>query len=96
MVPTLLPGDFVLAQPSTYDKALPQPGELVLAKHPQTQQTIVKRVRRQVGDDIWLSSDNQIAGNDSRHFGAISKSAVIGRVTAIVREPSVGMRADPS
>ncbi len=85
MVPTLQPGDYVLAQPGAYANNAPQPGELVLAAHPQTQETIVKRVLRHVGDEIWLSSDNQMAGNDSQHFGTINKNALIGRVTAIVR-----------
>lgn len=85
MQPNLWPGDYLLVDPSAYQHRLPSPGDLVLATHPQDiSTTIIKRVGHVLSSDVWLLSDNATRGQDSRHFGAVPLSVLLGKVTAIV------------
>ncbi len=83
MTPTLQPGDLVLV------KAIPKPSELVqrlvVAHHPTSGGIVIKRVRS-IGDKAaYLGSDNPGEGTDSRHFGSILFSELIGVVVQTLR-----------
>jgi type IV secretory pathway protease TraF len=41
---------------------------------------MVKRVARRAGSEIFVAGDNESASTDSRHFGPVRPSAVVGRV----------------
>lgn len=84
MLPTARGGDYVLVDPAAYETELPQTGDLVVATHPHGRNTIIKRVTEVAGTQVWLSADNAVAGQDSRHFGAIDRALLRGRVTAII------------
>ncbi|NNF17564.1 MAG: nickel-type superoxide dismutase maturation protease [Gammaproteobacteria bacterium] len=84
MLPTARGGDYVLVDPAAYDTGLPAAGELVVATHPHGRDTIIKRVAAVAGAKVWLSADNATAGQDSRHFGAIDRALLRGKVTAII------------
>jgi nickel-type superoxide dismutase maturation protease len=80
MNPTLKDGEAVLV-----DRAAKiEVGDIVVAKHPFEQNSeVVKRVERinQHGH-YFLIGDNLQDSNDSRHFGAVAKEYIKGKVVA--------------
>jgi inner membrane protease subunit 1 len=81
MNPTLKDGEVVLV-----DRAATkiEVGDIVIAKHPVEQQSeIVKRVERiNERGHYFLVGDNLEDSNDSRHFGAVTKDYIRGKVVA--------------
>ncbi len=80
MSPTLKDGEAVLVD----REAKIEIGDIVVAKHPIEQTSeIVKRVARinQHGH-YFLVGDNLEDSNDSRHFGAVTKEYIKGKVVA--------------
>ena len=84
MEPALRPGDWLLVRRTRRIRA----GQIVLARHPgRPDMLIVKRAARrmegdgEVGGGWWLESDNPAAGAvDSRRFGPVPASLIVGRV----------------
>lgn len=93
MEPTLSAGHFVLVDPSRR----PQVGELAVARHPdQADLLVVKRVAAWTDDDrAELASDNPSAGTDSRVWGPLPASAIVGTVTVVLDRPSTPLEARP-
>jgi nickel-type superoxide dismutase maturation protease len=83
MVPALRPGDWLLARRTRRIR----PGQIVLARHPgDPGMLLVKRARRRVDGGWWLESDNPYAGAvDSRRFGPVPETLIVGRVLARYR-----------
>jgi nickel-type superoxide dismutase maturation protease len=84
MLPVLKPGDVVLADPLAYRHSPPQPGDIVIARHPLRRDvTLIKRVSA-VSEDgrCRLEGDNPAASTDSRTFGWVAAEQVRGRVTS--------------
>lgn len=90
MRPTLSSGDMVLVNPSAYNNATPQVGDMVLARHPyQRDLTIIKRVAEVTAEGRFvLHSDNPKGGTDSRAFGTLAPERIIGKVTSRVKAGS--------
>ena len=80
MIPSLRSGERVLIDP----KASVEPGDVVLAQHPyKSSVRILKRLTSIEPDGrFYLSGDNPADSTDSRTFGSISKSDVLGKVVA--------------
>jgi nickel-type superoxide dismutase maturation protease len=81
MAPTLLPGDWLLADPDAYRARRPATGELVLAPDPrEPRRLLVKRVAG-VDERGWLvlAGDDPGASTDSRTFGALDPAGVEAR-----------------
>lgn len=80
MKPTLWPGDRVLA----LRHCRVAPGDLVVVRDPRhPDRLLVKRVAAVAGDGtgrVTLEGDNPGASTDSRAFGDVEPSAVVGRV----------------
>lgn len=84
MVPALAPGDWILVRKSS--DGLPQPGEVVIIRHPVANEKIlVKRVRSNGQKTFSVGSDNPFEGSDSRHFGSLPAEACLGRVVGCWR-----------
>ena len=84
MLPLLQPQEEVLADPHAYRDSAPQPGDIVVAEHPDRPKFwLVKRVLfvRENGDCV-LVGDNSDASTDSRDFGAVPTAKILGRVTS--------------
>lgn len=82
MQPTLNTGEMVLVAHFAYSKILPRAGDIVLARHPYQKLHIIKRVAALTADNrIVLHSDNAAAGSDSRQWGALHPSHILGKVT---------------
>lgn len=77
MEPTTRSGDWWLV----HRTARLRPGQLVAFRHPQRPTLIaVKRVVREADGGWWVEGDNASASDDSRAFGAVPQSSVVGRL----------------
>lgn len=84
MLPLLQPGEEILINPNAYRQNAPQPGDIVIAYHPQ--QSTLRLVKRVVGTSdngqYLLEGDNPLESTDSRFFGPVSAHQILGRVTS--------------
>ncbi len=80
MAPTLGDSEVVLVD----RQAKISVGDIVVAKHPIEQNSqLVKRVESvNKNGDYFLVGDNLENSNDSRHFGAVTKEYIKGKVVA--------------
>ena len=56
----------------------PKVGDVVGFRYGNTE--LIKRIIRPEGDSWWVEGDNKEQSTDSRSFGAIPKSVVVGKV----------------
>jgi len=84
MSPLLKPGEEILVATRAYRKSLPKIGDVVVLKHPgQNYLTIVKRIIDiDINHNCFLVGDNLAQSVDSRHWGSIKSSNLIGKVTS--------------
>jgi nickel-type superoxide dismutase maturation protease len=80
MNPTLKDGEVVLVDRAAKIEA----GDIVIVKHPIEQTSeIVKRVERiNEHGHYFLVGDNLEDSNDSRHFGAVTRKYIKGKVVS--------------
>lgn len=84
MVPTLYPGDEVLVNRRAYFSCSPAVGDLVVAVHPDRPALkMIKRVDAIASNTCILLGDNPDASTDSRTFGAVPCSHLLGKVTRL-------------
>lgn len=84
MLPTLRNGEVVLV-----DRTAPiKVGDIVVARHPVEQTSeLIKRVERVTERGTYfLVGDNPDDSHDSRHFGAVTKDYIKGKVVARAKE----------
>lgn len=91
MLPTLEAGQFVLID----EKRTPATGELAVANHPtEVDLLVIKRVGEISPDhEFHLVSDNVDAGTDSRAWGLIPHSEIVGTVTLVLDNPGMDLSA---
>lgn len=81
MEPALRPGDRVFVDASSYRRALPRPGDVVVAPIPGAAETMVKRVWAVLSDGrVDLRGDNPAASTDSRQLGLVPAVSLRGKV----------------
>jgi nickel-type superoxide dismutase maturation protease len=81
MRPLLIPGEEVLIDPAAYRHTPPQPGDLVVAQHPQQPELrLIKGVVSVDAQDCFLQGVNLEASTDSRTFGQVPLTYLLGRV----------------
>ena len=85
MEPVLSDGDEILVQPmrSLSPQAL-KPGDIVWLQHPlRSDTTLVKRLLKvEPNGFLYVQGDQARASSDSRVFGAVPPSKLLGRVVA--------------
>ncbi len=85
MAPALLPGDRLLVDRRAYARGAPAVGDVVLLADPERPgQRLLKRVAAPpapIGPGrLWIRGDRDSVSRDSRQFGSVPLSAVLGRV----------------
>jgi len=81
MAPTLQAGDYVLARSGSALAA----GDVVVAQHPdQAGVVVIKRLAAITSDGLDLRGDAPDASTDSRTWGPVAPSRVLGQVTSRV------------
>lgn len=78
MAPTLAAGDYVLAWPGAPCGV----GDVVVARHPDGERVVVKRIAAVGPGGLDLRGDNPEGSTDSRSWGPVSWDRVLGRVTS--------------
>jgi len=82
MLPTLAPGDRLLVDRAAYIARPPRPGEIVVLADPQEpSRWLVKRVAAidPGSGQVDVRGDATERARDSRRFGPVARSAIVGR-----------------
>ena len=84
MAPVLQPADHVLIDTHGFQRTGVRVGDIVLAKHPfQRDVVLVKRVASiDAQGCLFVMGDNPVESTDSRSFGSIRPTAVLGKVVS--------------
>ena len=84
MLPLLKPGQEVLVDPDAYRNSLPEPGDIIVARHPgRPDLKVIKRVEAVIKNElVVLKGDNPAESTDSRVFGPVNREHLLGRVTS--------------
>ena len=90
MRPTLSSGDFVFVDPKAFERQPPREGDVVVAKHPYRNQVLIKRVAGVAGDGLYLLGDQLDMSTDSRNFGKLCHSAILGQVKSRISSDKRG------
>ena len=81
MEPAIKNQQYILISKIPYFFSEPSVKEIVAFK--KNQKILVKRIVRKNGDKYFLAGDNSKDSLDSRSFGSISKSDILGKVIYI-------------
>ena len=84
MQPLLEPGEEILINPYAYRRSLPEINDVVVVIHPHKPNLeIVKRVVAIKQDNTYfLEGDNLLYSTDSRTFGTVALSLILGKATS--------------
>ena len=80
MSPTLESEDTVLVNRLTYIFTVPKIGDVIALRDPRDSKVLIKRIQKIEQNKYFVTGDNKQASTDSRQFGMIKKSDIIGRV----------------
>jgi signal peptidase I len=84
MEPAFRPGDRLLVNRLAYVRSSPQVGDAVVLRDPERREKLLlKRVAQpwsdRPGARVYVLGDNTDQSRDSRHFGAVDRSLIIGK-----------------
>jgi signal peptidase I len=74
MLPSLRPGQIVVG----WRVGRPKVGDIVVIKHDRLEK--IKRVSKIKGHKVYVLGDNAAVSTDSRQFGYIDQTQIIGRL----------------
>ena len=81
MFPTLKSGQDILCFNWAYFFSKPKRGDMVVLKHGGKE--LVKRIQKVHDRELFIQGDNQEESTDSRNFGLIKRSEIIGKVVFV-------------
>lgn len=90
MSPSISEGDFVILNQFVYYYRKPRIGDVVICRNLKEERDIVKRIIK-VDDEnnrYWIEGDNKEKSIDSREFGWIKRSKILGKVWIVRRKSS--------
>lgn len=82
MSPSYNEGDWLVVDLNAFRRRLPRPGEVIVLHDPrERRRRIIKRVYAvTLHGDLDVRGDNSRESTDSREFGPVQRSLVIGKV----------------
>ncbi len=80
MLPEFKSGGLVLVEKLSYRFRNPARGEVIVFNSPVGGQQIDRVIKEVEPQMYWVEGDNTDQSTDSRDFGPVAKSAIIGRV----------------
>ena len=80
MEPSLMDGDYIISNNLLYLVVDPSIGDIVIVKHPIKNKKIIKRVYSKKDKKYFIIGDNIENSDDSRRFGEVDKSSIIGKM----------------
>lgn len=82
MEPNFKEGDYVVVNKLAYLLGKPSEGDVVVFKHPKEDDMfLIKRITNATNsDEYYVAGDNMDYSQDSRHFGPVKKSLIVGKV----------------
>ena len=83
MLPTLKTGDMVLVNRVAYWFSPPQKNDIVAVRDPRDGKTLIKRIIKIEGKSYFVLGDNKNSSTDSRVFGMIRRSDILGKVMVL-------------
>lgn len=82
MSPTFTDGQMVLVNKLSYLFKKPSCGDIIALKDPRDQKILIKRIAKIVLTQYIVEGDNKKHSTDSRVFGMIQRSDILGKVIA--------------
>jgi len=79
MEPTIRAGQTVLVNRMSYWFGSPQKNDIIALYDPRDGKILIKRITKKNGTRYFVEGDNKSASTDSKVFGWIGKSAIIGK-----------------
>ena len=83
MEPIFREGDYIISLP--YFFSSPSAGDVIILKHPRKNKLLLKRIEKVSGNEFFVKGDNKAHSEDSRKFGPVKKSHIVGKVVVHVR-----------
>lgn len=80
MLPAYKSGDLVLIEKLSYRFRDPKVGEVIVFNSPLGGDLVKRVIRKIAPGRYWLEGDNSELSTDSRQFGPVAKTAIVGRV----------------
>ena len=82
MLPFLEEGDLVFFKNFKVGKSVPQPGQIIIFKHPLKNKSLIKRINSVNHNNVEVLGDNIKFSEDSNKFGLVNNDKIIGIVTS--------------
>ena len=80
MEPTIQEGQTVLVNRIRYWFATPKIDDIIAFRDPRDGKILIKRITKKTRTEYFVQGDNKNSSTDSRVFGMIEKSAIVGKV----------------
>ena len=80
MSPTLNHGDEVLVNRLSFLFFKPKIGQVIALRDPRDKKVLIKRISKIQAKKYFVEGDNKQNSTDSRKFGMIEKSDIIGKI----------------
>lgn len=83
MFPAIQPKSLLVVSKLVYVVKKPKVGDIVVVKRSNDRSRMVKRIARIYDSTYYILGDNKKKSTDSRHFGVVALSEIIGKVVYV-------------
>lgn len=87
MEPAFKVDDYVIVNKLAYVFQKPAKGDVIVFKHPREKNKfLIKRINGIDGNKFFVVGDNKNHSKDSRHFGAIDRNLIVGKLFIHIKQ----------